>query len=320
MPKTVAARGCYTRGVIDQQPSVVCETTLPLELVSRGKVRDTYRLDDDTLLMVATDRISAFDVVLPAGIPRKGEALTALSLYWFEATAHLIPNHLAPARDLSALAVALPDLARRSMVVRRATRIPVECVVRGYLAGSGWAEYAAAGTLAGEPLPPGLVESAPLPRPAFTPAIKNDAGHDENIGRARLVEFVGPERAAALEWASLALYAFAAGRARERGVIVADTKFEFGLIDGRLALIDEALTPDSSRFWPVASYRPGGPQESFDKQPVRDYLPGAGWDRRPPGPALPGFVVAGTTARYLAAYRLLTGRALDQGRPQGEEA
>ena len=304
-------RGCYNRGVIDKQPGVVLETHLPLEIFARGKVRDTYRLDDDSLLMVATDRISAFDVVMPTGIPRKGEVLTGLATYWLAAMARLVPNHLLPARDLSPLAAALPDVARRAMVVRRAERIPVECVVRGYLAGSGWAEYAATDTLAGEPLPPGLMESGQLPRPAFTPAIKNDAGHDENITRARLAELVGRERAAELERVSLALYAYAATRARERGVIVADTKFEFGLIDGRLALIDEVLTPDSSRFWPAASYRPGGPQESFDKQPVRDYLAASGWDRRPPGPALPPEVVAGTTARYRAAYRLLTGRELD---------
>ncbi|MDQ2830688.1 MAG: phosphoribosylaminoimidazolesuccinocarboxamide synthase [Chloroflexota bacterium] len=299
-------------------PTAVLTTDLPLDIVSRGKVRDTYRLDDDSLLMVATDRLSAFDVVMPVGIPRKGEVLTALAKYWFAATAHLMPNHILPMRDLSRFGAALPDVARRSMVVRRAERISVECVVRGYLAGSGWAEYKSSGTLAGEPLPLGLVESDALPRPAFTPAIKNDAGHDENVSRARLAELVGRERAGELERASLALYAFAADKARERGVIVADTKFEFGLVGGRLTLIDEALTPDSSRFWPAASYRPGGPQESFDKQPVRDYLAGLDWDRRPPGPALPDAVVAGTTARYLEAYRLLTGRDLDEDK--GEES
>jgi len=314
--------GWYNRDVTDQRSNptaaAVRDTNLPLDIVSRGKVRETYRLDDDSLLMVATDRISAFDVVLPVGIPRKGEVLTALAKYWFDATQHLMPNHILPARDLSRFVAALPDVARRSMVVRRAERIPVECVVRGYLAGSGWAEYTSSGTLAGEPLPPGLVESDALPRPAFTPAIKNDAGHDENIGRARLAELVGWERAGELERASLALYAFAADKARGRGVIVADTKFEFGLVDGRLTLIDEALTPDSSRFWAATSYRPGGPQASFDKQPVRDYLAGLTWDRRPPGPALPGVVVAGTTARYLEAYRLLTGHDLDEDK--GEES
>jgi phosphoribosylaminoimidazole-succinocarboxamide synthase len=198
------------------------------------------------------------------------------------------------------------------MVVRQAERIDVECVVRGYLSGSGWAEYAAHSTLAGEPLPAGLLESAKLPVPRFTPAIKNDAGHDENISRAQLAEMIGPERAAELERLSVALYTFAADAALARGVIIADTKFEFGLIDGRLTLIDEALTPDSSRFWPAASYRPGRPQPSFDKQPVRDYLAVSGWDKTPPGPELPPDVVADTTRRYLEAYRLLTGHDLDE--------
>jgi phosphoribosylaminoimidazole-succinocarboxamide synthase len=198
------------------------------------------------------------------------------------------------------------------MVVRRAERIDVECVVRGYLSGSGWVEYLAQGTLAGEPLPPDLVESARLAEPRFTPAIKNDAGHDENISRQQLAELIGPERAAELERLSLLLYGFAAEAARERGVIIADTKFEFGLIDGALTLIDEVLTSDSSRFWPAELYRPGGPQPSFDKQPVRDYLSASGWDKSPPGPMLPDEVVAATTERYLDAYRLLTGRALDE--------
>jgi phosphoribosylaminoimidazole-succinocarboxamide synthase len=238
--------------------------------------------------------------------------LTALSRYWFAATAHLAPNHLLPPRDLSFLAPYLPDVARRAMVVRRAERIDVECVVRGYLSGSGWAEYAAHGTLAGEPLPAGVLESAKLPTPRFTPAIKNDAGHDENISRVQLAELIGPQRAAELERLSVALYTFAAEAALARGVIIADTKFEFGLIDGRLTLIDEALTPDSSRFWPAASYRPGRPQPSFDKQPVRDYLAASGWDKTPPGPELPPDVVADTTRRYLEAYRLLTGHDLDE--------
>ncbi len=287
------------------------QTDLPLEVYARGKVRDTYRLGGD-LLMVATDRISAFDVVMPVGIPRKGEVLTALSRHWFAATQDLVPNHLLPPRDLEDLLPSLPDLPRRAMVVRRAERIDVECVVRGYLSGSGWVEYLAQGTLAGEPLPPDLVESARLAEPRFTPAIKNDAGHDENISRQQLAELIGPERAAELERLSLLLYGFAAEAARERGVIIADTKFEFGVIDGTLTLIDEVLTPDSSRFWPAELYRPGGPQPSFDKQPVRDYLAASGWDKSPPGPVLPDEVVAATTQRYLEAYRLLTGRALDE--------
>jgi phosphoribosylaminoimidazole-succinocarboxamide synthase len=295
----------------DNAQRVVLQTDLPLEVYARGKVRDTYRLGDG-LLMVATDRISAFDVVMPTGIPRKGEVLTALSHYWFAATAHLAPNHLQPPRDLAFLAPYLPDVACRAMVVRRAERIDVECVVRGYLSGSGWAEYAAHGTLAGEPLPAGLLESARLPTPRFTPAIKNDAGHDENISRAQLAELIGPERAAELERLSVDLYTFAAEAALARGVIIADTKFEFGLIDGCLTLIDEALTPDSSRFWPAASYRAGRLQPSFDKQPVRDYLAASGWDKTPPGPELPPDVVADTTRRYLEAYRLLTGHVYKQ--------
>jgi len=291
----------------------VSRTDLPLPLFSRGKVRDMYHLGDD-LLMVATDRISAYDVVMSTAIPRKGEALTALARYWFGATGRLVPNHLLSQPNLTAharLLDALPDLPRRAMVVRRVQRIDVECVVRGYLAGSGWAEYRAQGTLAGEPLPPGLPESARLPRPVFTPASKHDNGHDENISRARLSELVGVARSAELERLSLALYAFAADAARARGIIIADTKFEFGLIDGRLTLIDEALTPDSSRFWPVGAYRPGGSQPSLDKQPVRDYLTASDWDKRPPGPTLPEPVVADTTRRYLEAVRLLTGHDLD---------
>ena len=293
----------------DRVPDVVLRTDLPLEVYARGKVRDTYRLGDN-LLMVATDRISAFDVVMPSGISRKGEVLTALSRYWFAQTAHLVPNHLLPSPDFADLLPFLPDLPRRAMLVRRAERIDVECVARGYLSGSGWAEYSAHGTLAGELLPPGLRESERLAAPRFTPAIKNDAGHDENISRAQLAEMLGPARASELERLSLALYAFAAGLAAERGVIIADTKFEFGLIDGRLTLIDEVLTPDSSRFWPAASYRPGGPQPSFDKQPVRDYLAASGWDKTPPGPALPPEVVRDTTRRYVEAYRMLTGSDL----------
>jgi len=291
----------------------VSRTSLPLPLFSRGKVRDMYQLGDN-LLMVATDRISAYDVVMPTAIPRKGEALTALARYWFGATRRLVPNHVLSQPDLTAhaeLLAALPDLSRRALVVRRAERIDVECVVRGYLAGSGWEEYRARGTLAGEPLPAGLPESAKLPRPVFTPAIKNDDGHDENISRARLSDLMAGEQAAELERLSLALYAFAAEAARARGIIIADTKFEFGLIDGQLTLIDEALTPDSSRFWPASAYRPGGSQPSLDKQPVRDYLAASGWDRRPPSPPLPEPVVADTTRRYLEAVRLLTGHDLD---------
>lgn len=301
--------------VASESGAVVLSTDLPLPLFSRGKVRDTYELGDH-LLMVATDRLSAFDVVLPDGVPRKGEALTALARYWFAATAHLAPNHLLPLPDLGAFSVQVPDIERRAMLVRRAQRINVECVVRGYLAGSGWVEYARGGTLAGETLPRGLVESARLPEPCFTPAIKNDAGHDENISRAALAGMIGGALAAELERLSLDLYAFAAAQARERGIIIADTKFEYGLIGGSLTVIDEVLTPDSSRFWPMAGYQPGGPQTSFDKQPVRDFLVAAGWDKTPPGPALPPEVLADTTRRYLEAYHILTGRHLDEAAHQ----
>ncbi len=290
--------------------SVVLRTDLPLELVRRGKVRDTYRLGD-RLLMVASDRISAFDVVMPNGIPCNGEVLTALSRYWFAITEHLVPNHLMAEANVSNLTIYLPDIARRAMVVREAERIEVECVVRGYLSGSGWIEYREHGTLAGEALPSGLVESQRLPEPRFTPAIKNDAGHDENISRTRLRAMIGPELAGQLEDLSIRMYDFAANYALERGIVIADTKFEFGFIDGRLHIIDELLTPDSSRFWPLDGYAPGGPQPSFDKQPVRDYLAASGWDKQPPAPALPEAVVRDTTRRYLEAYRLITGGDLE---------
>lgn len=289
----------------------VTATALPLDLFARGKVRDTYHYGDN-LLMVATDRISTFDVVMPSGIPRKGEALTALARYWFALTTHIAPNHLLPdpayGDDLLSL---LPDLPRRSLYVRRAARIDVECVARGYLSGSGWTEYKEHGTLAGEPLPAGLEESARLPRPVFTPAIKNDDGHDENISRNRLAALLGDEAAATLEKVTLALYSFAAEHALARGVIVADTKFEFGYIDGVLTLIDEMLTSDSSRLWPAASYRPGGPQTSLDKQPVRDWATTSGWNKQPPAPPLPPGVAADVTRRYLEAVERLTGVPLD---------
>ena len=293
------------------------EATSPhLPLFHQGKVRDTYLVDDDRLLMVASDRISAFDCILPTPIPGKGRVLTALSAFWFEHTAPLVPNHLITADWPRIAATAgldpeAPDLVGRSLLVRRARRVDVECVVRGYLAGSGWAEYRAHGTLAGLPLPAGLRESDRLPEPAFTPAIKNDHGHDENVSVAQLVSLLGHDLARDLQETSLALYAAAAAHALARGVIVADTKFEFGLVDGRLTLIDEALTPDSSRFWPLADYRPGVAQPSLDKQSVRDYLAALGWDRRPPAPALPPEVVEATVARYLLAMQLLMGAGTD---------
>ncbi len=286
-------------------------TDLPgLALFRRGKVRDTYRLSDDLLLFVTTDRISAFDVVMPNGIPDKGRVLTGLSLFWFDRMRALVPNHLVSA-DVAdvppALAAQRDMLEGRIMIGRRAERIDIECVARGYLAGSGWAEYQRKGSVAGYDLPAGLIESEQLPRPLFTPALKNDAGHDENITTARLTAEVGADLARELERKTLALYAEATAYAAARGIILADTKFEFGYIDGRLALIDELLTPDSSRFWDVETYEPGRPQASMDKQPLRDWLEASGWNKQSPAPALPPAVVDATRARYLRAYERLTG-------------
>lgn len=293
---------------------VLLETDLPtLKLHKRGKVRDIYDLGD-SLLIVATDRISAFDVILPTGIPDKGRVLTALSRFWFDRTRDLVPNHL-----ITTEVEELPEecrphreiLAGRSMLVRKADPLPLECIVRGYLAGSGWQEYRRKGAICGIPLPPGLVESARLPEPLFTPSTKAEGGaHDENIPYERAVELVGsPVLAARVRELSLALYRRARTIAEPAGIIVADTKVEFGL-DGetrQLILIDEVLTPDSSRFWPRDQYTPGGPQPSFDKQYVRDYLTGINWDKRPPAPPLPPEIVARTRARYLEALRRLTG-------------
>ena len=288
-------------------------TDIPgLTLFRRGKVRDTYELPDGSLLMVATDRVSAFDVVLPTPIPDRGRVLTAMSRWWFGHTGDVIANHLldddwslAPAEASS------PALRDRSMRVMRAERIDVECAVRGYLAGSGWAEYAARGTLAEEPLPAGLGESARLPEVRFTPATKNDTGHDENISRARLRDMVGAGTADELEEASLRLFDLASARAGRAGMILADTKFEFGRVDGRLTLIDELLTPDSSRYWNAGTWSEGVAQPAFDKQYLRDWLARSGWDRTPPGPELPPEVVAATRARYLEAARRVCGLELE---------
>ena len=292
-------------------------TDLPgLTLFRRGKVRDTYRLADDLLLFVTTDRISAFDVVMPNGIPDKGRVLTGLSLFWFDRMRDLVPNHLVSAAvaDLPPMLAAQRDmLDGRIMIGRRAERIDIECVARGYLAGSGWAEYRKTGSIAGYDLPSGLAESEQLPRPLFTPAIKNDTGHDENITPAQLVEIVGADLARELERKTLMLYAEASAYAAARGIILADTKFEFGFIEGALALIDELLTPDSSRFWDVETYEPGRPQASMDKQPLRDWLEASGWNKQPPAPPLPPDVVAATQARYLRAYERLTGTPLLHG-------
>jgi phosphoribosylaminoimidazole-succinocarboxamide synthase len=279
-----------------------------LRLFRRGKVRDTFELPDGTLLMVASDRISAFDVVLPTAIPGKGAVLTQMSRWWFDRTAGLVPNHLRadPSAEVTD-GLDWPVLRPRSMRVARAERVDVECVVRGYLAGSGWQEYRSAGTLADEPLPRGLLESARLPAPAFTPAVKNDSGHDENISRAQLADLIGSGLAADLERVSLALFGFAAGHCQRAGMILVDTKFEFGFIGGELTLIDEVLTPDSSRFWEASAWSPGRSMPSFDKQPVRDWLTSQPWDRTDPGPQLPADVVRATSDRYAEAARRICG-------------
>jgi phosphoribosylaminoimidazole-succinocarboxamide synthase len=294
--------------------SAILTTSLPLPLHARGKVRDTYRLSDRELLMVATDRLSAFDVVLPTPIPEKGRVLTQLSLSWFQETSGIVPNHLSRDQSLpEPLIRAQSDLPLRAMRVVAADPIMFECVVRGYISGSGWKDYIKTGTIAGEPMPKGLKESDRLPEPIFTPATKATSGHDENISRAELARQAGRDLAQTLERMSLALYRFGHARALESGIILADTKFEFGMLDGDVILIDEVMTPDSSRFWDLEQYRPGGPQPSFDKQYVRDYLDQLGWNKEPPAPALPDDVVAGTTARYVEALRRLTGRPLTAG-------
>jgi phosphoribosylaminoimidazole-succinocarboxamide synthase len=280
-----------------------------LRLFRRGKVRDTFELPDGTLLMVASDRISAFDIVLPTPIPGKGAILTQMSRWWFGRTADIVPNHLLadPAPQVTRQ-LGWQELRPRSMRVARAERIDVECVVRGYLAGSGWQEYRDGGTLAGENLMAGLRESSRLPEPRFTPAVKNDDGHDENISRARLADLIGDELARDLEAASLALFGFAAEHCRGVGMILVDTKFEFGFINDRLTLIDEVFTPDSSRFWDATQWREGGSMPSFDKQPVRDWLVGQPWDRTAPGPELPGHIVRETAGRYAEAARRVCGQ------------
>jgi phosphoribosylaminoimidazole-succinocarboxamide synthase len=297
-------------------------TPIPAPLVYSGKVRDTYDLGDGELLMVASDRISAFDVVLPTPIPGKGEVLTQLSRYWFDLTNGIVANHLTDTTvaDLDWAAELTESLESRSMIVYRADRIPVECVVRGYLAGSGWAEYARTGSVAGHALPAGLEKSARLPESIFTPARKNDDGHDENITVAELRNEIGRDLANELEAISLALYRFAAEHAAARGVLIADTKFEFGYIDGVPALIDEALTPDSSRFWDASSWQPGRESESWDKQYVRNWLIDSGWDREPPAPDLPNEVVQGTQRRYREAYERITGQPLERRRGGTTEA
>jgi phosphoribosylaminoimidazole-succinocarboxamide synthase len=269
--------------------------------VGSGKVRELYALDDDRLLLVASDRISTFDVILPTEIPDKGRVLTGLSGFWFARTQGLVPNHLLALRDDG-----------RSTECRRLEMLPIECVVRGYLSGSGWKDYRATGEVCGHRLPVGMLESQQLPTPIFTPATKATSGHDENIDRAAAVELVGEERFDEVEAVALELYSFVSAYARERGIILADTKLEFGVDpDGNLVLGDEAFTPDSSRFWPADAYAPGGTPPSFDKQFVRDYCESLGWDKTDPGPELPHDVVAGTRARYVEAFERLTGIAFD---------
>ena len=280
--------------------------------VKSGKVREVFDLGD-SLLFVASDRISAFDCILPNGIPRKGEVLTQLSHFWFERFASLIPNHLlAGANDPlpAALQPFAATLARRSMIVKKATPLAIECVVRGYLAGSGWKEYRKSQTVCGIKLPAGLQESSELPEPIFTPSTKAESGHDENISFEEAVKVTGLEIAEQARAASLKIYSEARAYARQRGIIIADTKFEFGIFDGKLILIDEVLTPDSSRFWPADQYQPGRGQPSYDKQFVRDYLETLDWDKTPPAPALPADVVAKTQAKYFEAYEKITGHAL----------
>ena len=282
-------------------------------LLSRGKVRDMYDLGEH-LLIVVTDRLSAFDHVLPNGIPDKGRVLNMISAFWFEKTRHLVKNHLISTRteDLpSPLCPHKESLEGRFTIAKKAQMLPVECIVRGYLSGSGWSDYQRTGSVCGIPLPAGLRESDRLPEPLFTPSTKAESGHDENISFAQSAALMGETLARRVRETSLALYNFAADYARQRGIIIADTKFEFGLHEGDLILCDEVLTPDSSRFWPVDLYEPGRPQPSFDKQFVRDYLLSIRWNKEPPVPSLPAEVVAKTTAKYREAYEKLTGQPLD---------
>src|SRR5271166_2273602 len=294
---------------------VLLQTDFPdLQLHATGKVRDVYQLDSERLLFVATDRISAFDYVLATGIPQKGRVLTQISLFWFDFLSDIIPNHLITAdveRYPQALRKYADQLRGRSMVVQRAEMFPVECVVRGYISGSAWKEYQATGKVCGIDLPAGLKESDAFPEPIFTPATKAVSGHDENIPFTRMCEIVGTETASLLRDLSLRIYKKAAAYAGQRGIIIADTKFEFGRTAKGITLADEVLTPDSSRFWPAEQYQPGRSQESYDKQYVRDYLEEIRWNKQPPAPALPAEVAQHTSEKYLDAYRQITGKKLD---------
>lgn len=291
---------------------VVRETKFAgLSPAARGKVRDIYDAGDN-LLIVATDRLSAFDVILPTPIPDKGRVLTQLSLFWFDLLRNVITNHLLSATEFPAPFDAYgEELAGRSMLVRKTAPLPIECVVRGYVSGSGWKDYQRTGKICGIALPSGLRESDRLPEPIFTPATKAATGHDENISFEQAAALIGSQRAAQVRDISMEIYRRGAAYAEPRGILLADTKFEFGLLNDELIWIDEALTPDSSRFWPAAQYQPGGPQPSFDKQFVRDYLESIHWPKTPPGPELPPEVVTATRGKYREAYRILTGRELD---------
>lgn len=305
--------------------TVLTRSALPLALLRHGKVREVYEVDTDHLLLVASDRVSAFDIVMREAIPRKGAVLTQISAFWFERVAGVVPSHYVTAKTseildrVPALRSYRDQVEGRSMLVRRTTPVPFECVVRGYLSGSAWTEYREKGTLAGEPLPRGLVESARLEPAVFSPATKAETDHDENVPFAAVERALGADTAARLRDASFAVYRAGRDHAAAQGIIIADTKFEFGHdADGTLRLIDEVLTPDSSRFWPADRYRPGGPQPSFDKQPLRDYLAGlkreGRWNGEAPPPTLPPDVVDATSRRYLDAFRRLTGHALGEGR------
>jgi phosphoribosylaminoimidazole-succinocarboxamide synthase len=294
---------------------VILQTDFPdLQLRASGKVRDVYQLDDERLLFIATDRISAFDYVLATGIPHKGRVLTQISLFWFDFLSDIVPNHLITA-DVDQYPEGLrkyaDQLRGRSMIVQRAEMFPVECVVRGYISGSAWKEYQATGKVCGIELPVGLRESEAFPEPIFTPATKEVSGHDENISFARMCEILGAETSSHLREITLRIYKKAAAYARQRGIIVADTKFEFGRTSKGITLADEVLTPDSSRFWPAAKYAPGRGQESYDKQYVRDYLEEIRWNKQPPAPSLPAEVANRTSEKYLDAYLQITGHKLD---------
>jgi phosphoribosylaminoimidazole-succinocarboxamide synthase len=285
---------------------------MPLRQIYRGKVRDVYDVDDRHLLMVASDRISVFDVVMPETVPDKGRVLTAITAFWLDQMAGVAPGHLVSAdpADFPAEARAIEGVAGRGMLVRRAEMLKIECIVRGYLSGSAWKEYRASGTMHGAPLPDGLRESEQLPEPVFTPSTKAETGHDENITFVEASAIVGAEVAERARAISLDVYRRGSAWAADRGIIIADTKFELGFIDGELALCDEVLTPDSSRFWPADEWRPGSTPPSYDKQPVRDFAEATGWDKKPPPPHLPPDVIAASRRRYVAAYERITGRAL----------